>query len=102
MPASSEQLPLLLVSASGRALAQSAARSGLPVVVLDLFNDLDVRELSVASRGVAAQGGKFDGRRLLAAARIMCPPEQCGGLVYGSGFEGRAGLLARLAHGRTL
>ena len=102
MPASSEQLPLLLVSASGRALARSAASSGLPVVVLDLFNDLDVRELSVASRGVAAQGGKFDARRLLATARIMCPPEQCGGLVYGSGFEGRTGLLARLAQGRTL
>ena len=53
MPASSEQSPLLLVSASARALAQSAARSGLPVVVLDLFNDLDVRALAVASRSVA-------------------------------------------------
>ena len=94
MRASSEQLPLLLVSASGRALAQSAASSGLPVVVLDLFNDLDVRELSVASRGVAAQGGKFDARRLLATARNMCPPESCAGLVYGSGLEGRSRLLA--------
>ncbi len=102
MPASSEQAPLLVVSASGRALAQSAARSSLPVVVLDLFNDLDVRELSIASRGVATRNGKFDARRLLAAAQIMCPTNGCGGLIYGSGFEGRTRLLARLAQGRTL
>jgi len=102
MPVSSEQSPLLVVSASGRALAQSAARCGLPVVVLDLFNDLDVRALAVASRSVAARNGKFDGRRLLAAAQLMCSPDRCGGLVYGSGFEGRTGLLEKLARGRTL
>ncbi len=102
MPASPEQSPLLVVSASGRALAQSAARCGLPVVVLDLFNDMDVRERAVASRSVAARNGKFDARRLLAAARLMCAPDRCSGLVYGSGFEGRTGLLAKLALGRTL
>lgn len=102
MPASPEQLPLLVVSASGRALAQSAARGGLKVVVLDLFNDMDVRALSLASRSVAARTGKFDARRLLAAAQVMCPPDRCGGLVYGSGFEGRTRLLAQLARGRTL
>jgi predicted ATP-grasp superfamily ATP-dependent carboligase len=102
MRALPENLPLLLVSASGRALAQSAARAGMPVVVLDLFNDLDARALSVASRGVAGRNGKFDSRRLLAAAQEFCPPESCAGLVYGSGLEGRTRLLARLANGRTL
>lgn len=102
MPASSEQLPLLAVSASGRALARSAARCGLEVVVLDLFNDMDVRALAVASRNVAALNGTFDARRLLAAAQILCPPDRCGGLVYGSGFEGRTGLLEKLVRGRTL
>lgn len=102
MPASSEQSPLLVVSASGRALAQSAARCGLLVVVLDLFNDMDVRALAVASRRVAARNGKFDARRLLAAAQVLCAPDRCSGLVYGSGFEGRTGLLAKLARGRTL
>ena len=102
MPASSERPPLLVVSASGRALAQSAARGGLPVVVLDLFNDLDVRALAMASRSVATRGGKFDARRLLAAAQLMCPADHCSGVVVGSGFEGRTGLLARLVHGRTL
>ena len=102
MPAWSEQFPLLLVSASGRALAQSAARAGLKVVVLDLFNDIDVRALAVASRSVAARNGKFDARRLLAAAQRLCAPDRCGGFVYGSGFDGRTGLLAKLARGRTL
>jgi predicted ATP-grasp superfamily ATP-dependent carboligase len=102
MPASTERSPLLVVSASGRALAQSAARCGLPVVVLDLFNDCDVRTLAVASRNVAARNGTFDGRRLLAAAQLLCSPDRCSGLVYGSGFEGRTGLLTKLARGRTM
>lgn len=102
MRALPESSPLLLVSASGRALAQSAARAGVPVVVLDLFNDLDARALAVASRSVAGRNGKFDSRRLLAAAQECCPPETCAGLVYGSGLEGRTRLLERLSKGRTL
>ncbi len=102
MQALPENLPLLLVSASGRALAQSAARAGMPVVVLDLFNDLDARALAVASRGVAGRNGKFDSRQLLAAAQELCPPESCAGLVYGSGLEGQTRLLERLSNGRTL
>ncbi len=102
MQALPENLPLLLVSASGRALAQSAAHAGVQVVVLDLFNDLDARAVAVASRGVAGRNGKFDSRQLLAAAHELCPPESCAGLVYGSGFEGRTRLLERLSNGRTL
>jgi predicted ATP-grasp superfamily ATP-dependent carboligase len=102
MPASPEYPPLLIVSASGRALARSAVRSGMPVIVLDLFNDMDVRALAVGSRAVATRSGKFDGRRLLAAARMLCPPDRSSGLVYGSGFEGRTGLLGQLARGRLL
>ena len=102
MQALPENLPLLLVAASGRALAQSAARAGVPVVVLDLFNDLDARALAVTSRGVAGGDGKFDSRQLLAAARELCPPQSCAGLVYGSGLEGRTRLLERLSNGRML
>jgi predicted ATP-grasp superfamily ATP-dependent carboligase len=102
MRALPENLPLLLVSASARALAQSAARAGVRAVVLDLFNDLDARALAVASRRVADRNGKFDSRRLLAAAQELCPPENCAGLVYGSGLEGRSRLLERLSNGRTL
>ena len=102
MRALPENMPLLLVSASGRALAQSAARAGMPAVVLDLFNDLDARALAVASRSVAGPDGKFDSRQLVAAAQELCPPENCAGLVYGSGLEGRTRLLERLSNGRTL
>jgi len=102
MRALPDNLPLLLVSGSGRALAQSAARAGMTVVVLDLFNDLDARALAVASRAVAGRNGKFDARQLLAAAQELCPPEQCAGLVYGSGLEGRTRLLGRLSNGRSL
>ena len=102
MPASPDQQPLLVVSASGRALAQSAARGGLRVVVLDLFNDADVRAIAVASHAVMGRSGRFDARRLLAAAQVLCPAHRCAGLVYGSGFEGRTRLLADLARGRAL
>jgi len=98
----STELPLLLVSASARALARSAARDRLPVVALDLFNDLDTRELAIASRAVATRDGRLGARRLLAAAAELCPPGKCAGVVYGSGFEGRPRLLQRLAAGRRL
>ncbi|MGH6628889.1 MAG: ATP-grasp domain-containing protein, partial [Burkholderiales bacterium] len=102
MPASPERGALLLVSISARALASSAARQGLPAVALDVFNDLDTRAYAVASRAVAGRDGRLDAKRLLAAASALCPPANCMGLVYGSGFEGRTRLLARLASGRTL
>lgn len=101
MPGSASKA-LLVVSASGRALAQSAAHGGLPVVVLDLFNDLDTRASAVSSASVTSPGGKFSASRLLAAADRLCPPAKCEGLVYGSGFEGRTGLLEKLARGRAL
>ena len=101
MPASNRKA-LLVVSASGRALAQSAARGDIPVVVLDLFNDLDVRSGAVASASVAGRNGRIDAAKLLAAMRGLCPEADCEGVVYGSGFEGRIGLLEKLARGRTL
>ncbi len=102
MSARPEDCALLIVASSGRALAASAARRGLPVVVLDLYNDLDTRGLSLASRAVAGRSGRFDSRRLLAAAAELCPVQRCAGLICGSGFEARTGLLKKLAEGRTL
>jgi predicted ATP-grasp superfamily ATP-dependent carboligase len=102
MSAWSEDRALLIVASSGRALAASAARRGLPVVVLDLYNDLDTRDLSLASRAVAGRNGRFDSRLLLAAAAELSPVQRCAGLICGSGFEARTGLLKKLAEGRTL
>jgi uncharacterized protein len=94
--------PLLIVASSGRALAASARKAGQPVVVLDLYNDLDTRGHALASRAVATPRGRFDACRLLAAADELCPVQRCAGLVYGSGLEARPGLLKKLARGRTL
>jgi predicted ATP-grasp superfamily ATP-dependent carboligase len=102
MSASPRVRALLIVASSGRALAASAARRGLPVVVLDLYNDLDTRRVALASRAVAGRSGRFDSRLLLAAAVELCPSQNCAGLVYGSGLEGRVGLLKKLARDRTL
>ncbi|MEW5708123.1 MAG: ATP-grasp domain-containing protein [Pseudomonadota bacterium] len=95
------EAPFLIAAVSGRALAASARRAGHGVVVLDFFNDLDTRACAIHSRACAGPGG-FDAGRLLRAAQALCPPEACAGLVYGAGFEGRPGLLARLARGRRL
>ncbi|HYL17120.1 MAG TPA: ATP-grasp domain-containing protein [Burkholderiales bacterium] len=97
-----ERDALLIVASSGRALAASGARSAQPVVVLDLYNDMDTCALSASSRAVADSNGRFNAQRLLAAAAELCPPERCAGLVYGSGLEGRIGLLRKLARNRTL
>jgi len=102
MPGWPDEAPFLVVSASGRALAGSAASQGLPVVVLDLFNDLDTRARSVASRALSSRRGGFDARQLLAAAAELCPPQRCRGLVYGSGLEARTGLIEKLARDRVL
>jgi predicted ATP-grasp superfamily ATP-dependent carboligase len=95
--------PFLIAGVTGRALAASAARRRCRVVVLDCFGDRDTRALARAWRVVVARRGlRFDARALLAAADALAPAGRCAGLVYGAGFEGRPGLLRRLAAGRRL
>lgn len=95
--------PFLVAAVTGRALAASAARRPRPVVVLDCFGDRDTRALAHDCRVVVAHRGlRFDARALLAAADALAPAGRCAGLVYGAGFEGRPGLLRRLAAGRRL
>lgn len=94
--------PYLIVAISGRALAASAARGGFRVAVLDCFADRDTRALASACRSVASSWGpRFDQRALLEATETL-GRRTSGGLVYGSGFEGRTGLLARMARDRVL
>jgi uncharacterized protein len=95
--------PILVVAVTGRALAESAARAGRSVVVLDYFADRDTRAIAEVCRAVARPGTlRFDRRALGAAAAELAPPERCSGVVYGSGFEGHPELLTRLAVGRRL
>lgn len=95
----------LIVASSGRSLAASARRAGHRVCVADLFADSDLDEMGViyarVSRGVS---GGFDTDDLLTRADEIAPPGRKPpfGVVYGSGFEDRPALLARLAEGREL
>ena len=99
----SDARPMLIAAVTGRALAASAARAGLPVVVLDYFADRDTCAVATACRSVVSPLGlRFDRRRLLTAADELAPMQTSGGLVYGSGFEGRVALLTRLSAGRQL
>jgi len=92
----------LIVAVTGRALAASAVRGGFRVAVLDCFADRDTRMLASACRSVASPAGpRFAERALLRAAAAL-GRRASAGLVYGSGFEGRTGLLAKLAAGRAL
>ena len=88
---------ILIASLSGRALAQAAVRSRYRALVADLFADLDTRELAAAVvqvDGCIAEG--FDEASLVAALRRLDPAQLAAGLVYGSGFEARLPLLARI------
>jgi len=92
--------PFLVVAVTGRALAASAARGGHRVAVLDCFADRDTRALAALCRSVVSPRAlRLDSRALLRAAGTLAPGA---GLVYGSGLEGRPGLLRRLAAGRPL
>jgi len=102
MPVWPERGPYLVVSASGRALARSASRAGIAVVVLDLFDDVDTRALAVASRACAGRSGRFHSARVVRAARELAPAGGYAGLVCGSGLEARPSLLEWLAHGSRL
>jgi predicted ATP-grasp superfamily ATP-dependent carboligase len=95
--------PYLLAAVCARALAGSAVRAGLPVVALDLFDDADTRQATIASRRVAAgRALKFARKRLIAAADELAPAHACAGVVYGSGFEAEPALLAALSANRKL
>lgn len=98
-----EATPWLIAAVTGRALAASAARGGHRVVVLDYFADRDCALHAVECRAVASSGAlRFDRENLLASAASLVPASESPGLVYGSGFESRTGLLGELASGRRL
>lgn len=86
-------------------LAASARRGGYEVAVLDLFNDLDMRQIAPRSQKVPGheQGlARFDRHALLQAASVLAPGDVYPSVVYGSGFESDTELLAELAQGRRL
>jgi predicted ATP-grasp superfamily ATP-dependent carboligase len=89
---------VLIIAASGRALAASAQRGGYVPLVVDYFGDSDTLALAAAhaliedglARGMTAEA--LDG----AIARVTVA-QQPSAVVCGSGFEDRPQLLAQLA-----
>jgi uncharacterized protein len=95
--------PIVVVAQSGRALAHSATRAGIPVHVLDLYADRDTFALarSVSRIGSIATGFRAD--RLLDRLHGIEAREGIDGIVAGSGFEERIDLLEAMARvGRLL
>ena len=99
---SQKSRPILIAALSGRALARSAQAAGLPVVVLDVFGDIDMRACADDWARVGDVRSGIDPARVLEAAERLCPPDHCGGLVYGAGFEACPAVLSGLSEGREL
>lgn len=98
--ASPTERPFLIAASSARALAASAARAGYRVSAVDLFNDADLIEIvDRSARAARRKSGGFAAGAFLTAAARLAPPgaRPKFGFVYGSGFEDRPELLARIA-----
>jgi uncharacterized protein len=94
---------ILIAASSGRALAAAARRAGYRPLVADYFDDSDTRGFCAANRLI--EGGLdtgFEGESLMAALEALAKDEATCGLVYGAGFEDRAGLLEALGRRWTL
>jgi predicted ATP-grasp superfamily ATP-dependent carboligase len=93
-----EPRPVLIAATSGRALAQSACRGGYLPLVADFFGDQDT--LQVAGAHVQFGGRLAHGieeHHLMQALDELSRDCQPVGLVCGSGFEDRSGLLKQVA-----
>jgi predicted ATP-grasp superfamily ATP-dependent carboligase len=94
-----QQTPAVLIaSLSGRALAACARRGGYRPLVADLFGDLDTRQLSEACERVPGSLTRgFAKNALLASLDRLAAERHVIGVVVGSGFEDRPGVLDSIA-----
>ncbi|MBV8825696.1 MAG: ATP-grasp domain-containing protein [Bradyrhizobiaceae bacterium] len=89
---------MLITAISGRALAASARRGGYVPLVADFFGDEDTRALAERhvrldtniARGIIAD-------ELLEALETLASAQRPAGTVWGTGFEDRPELLARVS-----
>ncbi|HEY4847813.1 MAG TPA: ATP-grasp domain-containing protein [Methylocella sp.] len=94
---------ILIAADSGRALAAAARRAGYRPLVADFFDDDDTRGFCAANRLI--EGGRdtgFEDESLIRALEQLSKDATPCGLVYGAGFEDRAGLLEALGRRWTL
>jgi predicted ATP-grasp superfamily ATP-dependent carboligase len=89
---------VLIAAMSGRALAQSARRGGYLPLVADFFGDQDTLQAAAAHvrfGGSLAHGIKEN--HLMRALEELSRDHRALGIVCGTGFEDRTGLLERVA-----
>ncbi len=96
-----DRIAVLIVAASGRALAASARRGGFTPLVADFFADQDTVALAQACRRLKTglHAGMQAGEVLdaLAALAALAGGNHPLGVVCGTGFEDRTGLVAQIA-----
>lgn len=93
---------MLIAAASGRALAASARRAGFVPLVADAFGDQDTLAAAAGHVRAGLFDRPIDAEKLIAALETLAGARDCAGIVCGSGFEGRADLLARISERWTL
>jgi predicted ATP-grasp superfamily ATP-dependent carboligase len=94
----SEPQAVLIASASGRALAQSARRAGYAPLVVDFFGDDDTRGAAEACiRLEDGFTGGFVLDSLMAACERLASGRTLAGVVYGSGLEDRPALIEAMS-----
>jgi uncharacterized protein len=87
---------LAVAGLSSRHMAEAAVGDGYQVVALDVFGDADTRAVSTAWFDIGEPAAlRVDSERLLHSLKILARQGQTRGWVAGSGFDGRADLLAR-------
>jgi predicted ATP-grasp superfamily ATP-dependent carboligase len=89
---------VLIAAASGRALANSARRAGYAPLVVDFFGDQDT-VAAAAGHQQLRPDDRFgmDPDALLVALETLAAGRAPCGVVWGTGFEDRPSLLARIA-----
>jgi predicted ATP-grasp superfamily ATP-dependent carboligase len=87
---------VLIVAASGRALAVSARRGGYVPLVVDAFGDQDTLAAAEAHTHVNLLDRQFDDEKVMGALARLAAGTVPVGVVCGSGFEDRTELLARI------
>jgi predicted ATP-grasp superfamily ATP-dependent carboligase len=90
---------LLIAAVSGRALAASARRAGFVPLVADFFADADTGQIAHSCYKLDDLKRGFRWKALVPALEALAEaaPSPLLGVVYGSGFEDRPTLLARIA-----
>lgn len=87
---------MLIVSLSGRALAQSGRRAGWHPIVLDGFADADTRQASSYCVRLGLRKGGFERRELGVAIQALGFGKERPPVVYGAGLESHPTLLRHL------